>query len=80
MLDITENPNPPSVEGEIRAKQNVDLFIDDPGSTDVPEIDIAAPEGIEPPKTYQELLKEAMQSYGTQTEAPRINVSFATVR
>ena len=49
-------------------------------STDVPEIDIAAPEGIKPPKTYQELLAEAMQSYGTQTQAPQINVPSAPVR
>ena len=70
----------PRESSEGRGAGDVDLFIDDPGSTDVPEMDIAAPEGIEPPKTYQELLAEAMQSYGTQTEAPRINVPSAPVR
>ena len=70
----------PRESSEGRGAGDVDLFIDDPGSTDVPEIDIAAPEGVEPPKTYQELLAEAMQSYGTQTQAPQINVPSAPVR
>lgn len=72
--------NDPSFENPNRLSAGGSSVENDIGSTDVQEVDIAAPEDIGPPKTYQELLADAMKSYGAQTSVPQIKMPSSPVR
>jgi len=80
IVDITENPIPPSIEGEQYAKQDVlGQTGADYGSTEVFAPDVPEVDG---PKSYEEILNEELQAYksGKASQLQSIRVPRVGVR